>query len=281
MKRVAVVSDATSSGFLFQKWLSYYGALFGSTNLYLITYEGLSEQFRDSGLGFVWELQAKYNDSLRAKTISSLVSTLLQTYDVVIRCDIDEFLVPDRRHYPDLRNFIEQTDLPYVTAIGIDIVEGKEDGVLRPSEAILFHQRRFAVRSSALNKTSITRVGMRWAEGFHAATVFPIFNSLYNFHLKFADIRSRIDWFEQMVANAATGSTEYEYFRNGKDKLTSHQIWCISQPTGDESDFLNISKFDRRFLASVNYNSINGIYQGKFEIDQALFTIPYLYAGVF
>jgi hypothetical protein len=97
-KKVAVVSDAA---------------------LHLVTYRGKSSEFFSFKLGGLLELPIDYNDERRARVNSSLTSTLLLNYDVIVRCDVDEFIIPDPRKYKSLREYIERLERYYVTALGI------------------------------------------------------------------------------------------------------------------------------------------------------------------
>jgi hypothetical protein len=177
-KRVAVIGDTISADQHFHVWYNYYSSLFGAEHVYVVTYKGLSRKFGNLELGGLWEIPEDYNDPVRCRVISSLVSALLQSYDYIIRCDIDEILVPDPRHVPDLATFVETLDRPYVTGRGLEVMEGYDDPPLRPGIRILVEQRKIAFRSSSVNKTSITSVPLEWGSGFHGCTVYPILGNL-------------------------------------------------------------------------------------------------------
>src|SRR5271166_2073990 len=102
MKKVAVVADATSAEFFFPFWHRYYASQFGAANLHVVTYAGMKPLFSRVELGDLWEVSAKYDDTLRVGVIADLISALLRSHDVVLRCDVDEFLVPDPAAYANL-----------------------------------------------------------------------------------------------------------------------------------------------------------------------------------
>ncbi len=261
VKKTAVITDATSAEFFFPLWHRYYGGQFGSANLHVVTYEGLKPLFAGFELGNVWEINAKYDDMLRAGVISDLVGILLRSYDVVLRCDVDEFLVPDRTHGHQLKDFVEHNEQPYVTACGIDVVELADDSPLDLSKPVFGGQRCYGIRSAALNKTALITMPVRWAAGFHGASVPPRFGGLYNLHLKFADLKSRIAWHEQMLSGIEPGTKAYEYFAVGADHLIAVQKFFAALPrNGQESQ----DEFDARYMASVSRNDRNGIFQGEF-----------------
>ena len=149
-RRVAVIGDTISTDQLFQKWYSYYSWLFGPRHLYVVTYRGRSHEFAETELGGLWEIPEDYNDPSRCKVISSLVAALLGSYDYVVRCDIDEMVVPDPRVATDLAAYIETLDRPYVTGRGLEVIEGYDEEPLNLELPILIQQRQLAFRNSAL-----------------------------------------------------------------------------------------------------------------------------------
>ncbi len=271
MKKTAVITDATSPGFFFPRWRRYYGRLFGLKNLHVLTYADMKEAFSGLGIGNIWEVASVYNDQLRAQVMSDLVACLLNTYDTVLRCDVDEFLVPDTDLYLDLAAYVAQNEMPYVTGHGVDVIETLEDPPFDTDAPVLVSQRRYGLRSAALNKTSLTKTKLRWAPGFHSANVFPRFGGLYIFHLKYADVRRRVDWHDEMLKGLNSGTSEHAYFGEGAANLLGLQRFHAGKPkSGSETR----ETFDQRFLDSVTYNPVHQIYQGQFISQDFLFEIP-------
>jgi hypothetical protein len=277
MKKTAVIADATSPEFFFPRWRRYYGGLFGFENLHVVTYVGMKPLFQDAGIGNLWEVNGSYNDVLRANLISDLTAALLNSYDVILRCDVDEFLVPEPVLFRDLADYVEKNKLPYITAEGVDVIELEGDPALDPNLPVL-GARQYGMRSAALNKTCLTTIPLRWAPGFHAANVFPRLTGLYNFHLKFADLKSRIAWHEKMLAGLPPGTSEHKYFAVGTEHLTSLQrMFSKKLKIGVET----AAEFNRRFLNTVSYNPANKIYQGDFISQEFLFSIDENFYGSF
>ena len=279
MKRIAVITDATSPEYLFPVWIDYYGGLFGRENLFVVTYDGIKSLF-PVDLGFVWDMNTPYSDDIRAKVLSSLCSSLLDVYHAVIRCDVDEFLVADPRKYATLRNFVTSSDVPYITARGIDVIETSDELEFKTDTGLLA-QRQFGVRSAALNKTCVIQSPVRWAPGFHGADVFPKFDRLFLFHMKFADIKGRIKWFDHMSSlGFAADSREATYFSQGAQKLSEHQKWLLKKPVVHGWPEIDDKSFDTRFIESVTYNQIHRIYQGAFTTGDSVFRIPDDFRGI-
>ena len=270
VKKVAVITDAISPAFFFPRWQRYYGGLFGPENLHVITYAGMKPLFHDVQVGNIWEVNSPYDDKLRVDLIADFTAVLLNSYDVVLRCDVDEFLFPDPAKFLNLADFVEQNKHPYVTARGVDVIELEDDLPLDSGARVLGNQRHYGLRSAALNKTCLTTVPLRWAAGFHGANVPPHFSCLYNFHLKWADIKARIAWNEKMLMGLTPGTSEHTYFAVGAEHLLSvAQFFSNKAKLGEEAE----NEFDQRFLDSVSIHQESQIYQGEFITQDFLFSL--------
>ena len=275
-KRVAVITDATSSGHLFPYWQRYYGGQFGAANLNVVTYAGLKKSFDGLGLGDVEELPSQYDDTLRAIHVSKRVMDLLENYDVVVRCDVDEFLIPDPDKHLSLAAYLDGLTKPYVTAVGLDLVEVEDDPPLVLDGRPLLAQREWCVKTAALNKTAVTSIPMTWSAGFHASTVIPDFGDLYLVHTKFADVSGRVAWFTEMLDRVRPGSSESVYYSDGRAKIEGFRRWLCKLDRKPDPASLKDTAFLEQFIKTVHRNPVNGIYQGEFCIDRTLTKHPYV-----
>ena len=194
---------------------------------------------------------------------------LLRAYDVVLRCDVDEFLVPTPGRYRDLADYVARCSRPYVTARGVEVLELPGAAPLDLSRPVL-PQRRYGLRATALYKTALTKVPLRWGSGFHSADVPPVLDDLYLFHLKWADLRRHIAWHVQIRDAMVPGSSEHQYFTVGAGHLTEHQAWLAAKP---REGAVSEAAFEARFLAQVEHWQEHSLYQGKFYTDDALHEI--------
>jgi len=267
-KKTCLLADACSPDFMFPLWRRYYGGLFGDDNLHILTYVGRKALFDNCGVKVIG-LERAYDDKLRAEVISNLVGMLLRQYNVVLRCDIDEFIVPLAGKYRDLADFVDRNDLPYVTARGTDVIEMPGDLPLDLDIPVL-PQRSHGLRATALYKTCLTTVPLVWGGGFHGMNLPPVLDDLYLFHLKWADLRRLIAWHETMRPGVVPGSETFGYFNVGAAHLAEHQAWLANKPCGGgETE----AEFDRRFLANVGYWQDYGLYQGSFLVQDFLHRI--------
>ena len=279
--RVAVVTDSISDQFFFPLWRHYYGGLFGEQALHVVAYEG-GARFADSALGGVLRLPAGYEDGLRARVISNYVAVLLHTHDVVVRVDVDEFLVADPRAYPSLRHLIEASDAPLLTARGFDVFQTVAEPPLQPGPVLA--QRQWAYPNSALNKTCIVRRPRRWDIGFHWCDAVPAFGPLFMLHLKRVDMAAQLRWGAAMTGNIGdnprVGPDIHAYYRPDEEAVTRYHLGVSMRPRLKGIEAWYRDRFQQEFEASVALNAANELYMGSFGHEEVLCEIPPAWRGL-
>ena len=91
---------ARNDEFFLSKWVDYYGRELGNKNLYIIL-DGTdqSEPKNADGANIIklphTDMSRAAGDKYRIGKISDLANELFKTYDIVIGCDSDEFLIVD------------------------------------------------------------------------------------------------------------------------------------------------------------------------------------------
>jgi len=281
MENIAVITDATSSGYWFPRWYDYYSNQFGAQSIFVITYRGRASEFRDYKLGGILELPCEYNDQSRVQFISSFAQTLLGEFDVLVRVDVDEFLVADPEKHSSLRDFICRNSQEYVTPIGVEIIERRGETPLVFGKPLIKDQRSHALVSSALNKTSITRIPLKWGYGFHSTTLSPNIDcDLYLFHTKFCDMAQRMAWVDEMISKSEGGSPDRRYFEGQLRTHTQNQSWIYGLTVdADWSKIIQEARIEE-FTDSANAhaapNKVGTFFHGK-----TAFIIPEKFRAVF
>ena len=204
--KIAVVSDAISDGAYFHAWKNYYAQTVGDENIFVFSYQRLP------GCIFV---NHRYCDSQRKKLITYFVANLLNTYDYVIRVDIDEFLVPMTG---TLKEYILSMTQNYVTANGFNVFQADEPAL--DFSKPLLRQRKFMYASGTVNKTCITQIPLEWSQGFHFCNHPPMFNGLCLLHMKHADRDTKNMWDSMMAANSTIIGVYNHYTRVEADRMT-------------------------------------------------------------
>jgi hypothetical protein len=271
--RVAVVTDAVSTGNYFPSWLAYYSGQFGTDSIHVFTYPNSREEFKLYDLGALHALPSAYSDDLRRDTITAYVNSLLQSHDLVLRVDVDEFLVPDPAKFPDLITSLKNFPGSHVTAYGFDVIQSPQESVLNLTSPILA-QRQFAYALTALNKTCVTRVPLKWNRGFHYCTVPPTFGDLYLFHTKRADIGLQIAWNQKMRLEAGEDAFVNSYYGWTEKTIEDFHKGRFRLPLIDEQDALARTAFNKTFLDGVRFSEKTGFYDGIYVLEQVNVVIP-------
>lgn len=280
--RIAVLTDAVSDQHFFPIWRRYYGSLFGDSNLFVVTYAGGSK-FNDGTLGGVIRLPVGYDDATRARVVSDMACSLLGAYDVVVRVDADEMLVVDPAAAPSLKDYIENTNRPYYTARGFDVIQLPDEAPLRPGP--LLAQRQVAYPASALNKTAITRVPMHWSQGFHWCSAYPEFGPLFMLHLKRIDIEWQMKWFAEMTGNIAENPKVQQIFKDyynpDHEKIVSYHRAVGVRPRVSGMEAWYREDHQRKFLGGITYRANDDLYAGSYDQDMVLCEVPQPWKALF
>lgn len=114
------------------------------------------------------------------------IEELLQTYDIVLFALTDEFIVPKDK---TLREYLRQMMKGYARCTGYEVVE-KQESPLDLEKPILM-QRNWWVPYKAWNKPLITRVPLKFTQGWHMLANEETYQdgdpNLLLIHLKRAD----------------------------------------------------------------------------------------------
>lgn len=278
--KVAVVTDAVSSGSYFPAWYAYYGNLFGAGNIHIFTYQSAREAFDGFSLGSIHALSDNYNDDLRKDTIADFATELLRDNDAVLRVDVDEFLVPDPSKYSDLKECLTAWSGDHLTAFGFDVFQAPTEPVLDLRRPILA-QRRFAYALTALNKTCVTRVPVKWNRGFHYCSLPPHFGEVFLLHTKRADIALQAEWNQQMRAKAANDEFVKNYYGWDLNVIQGYHANRFRLSLEEGSGVMDRKEFNRRFIEKIRYVEQEKIYDGPYDIEEINVAIPESYRHFF
>lgn len=206
-KRVAVVSMARDAEFFVNKWVDYYGKLFGEGNLYLIIdgydnkYPKVEDKINVIRMPHI-KMGRSEGDKNRSRMVSTFARALFFRYDVVIAHDIDEYVVLDPSEGENIKDFINKPSrYPAVSALGIDV--GQHLDLETPMDASkpFLMQRSFAELSSRYTKPVIAYKPITWGSGFHRVKGrnFHIASNLFLFHFGMADANTSRSKLEDSV----------------------------------------------------------------------------------
>lgn len=191
MKRIAVITMARNDEFFLNRWVKYYGKLFGEENLYIYL-DGLDQSIpKEAGNANVTlvekqGLKVVEAENLRLNFLSDRAAELFKKgYELIIGCDSDEFLIVDEKTGKTLPEYLSSVKInTSISALGLDVGQHlQKEQALDKTKAIL-QQRSYALINSRFTKTNIIAKPVRWGRGFHRVRGknFKIDRNLYLLH---------------------------------------------------------------------------------------------------
>ena len=197
LKRIAAITMVRNDDFFLHRWLKYYGDQFGPENLYIYL-DGTDQPVpQNAGAAHIeklphTDLSRAAGDKYRIGKLNELARELLETYDIVIGCDCDEFLIVDPKTNKTLAEYLSEIQIKNtVSGLGLDVGQNmKTESVLDTKQPIL-HQREYALLSTRYTKPVVKTTPLDWGSGFHSISGhnFHIDKNLYLLHFGAVDMQ--------------------------------------------------------------------------------------------
>lgn len=196
LKKIAVITMARNDDFFLSRWVKYYGAQFGTENLYIYldgTDQNIPENADKANITKLphTDMSRSTGDKYRINKISELAGNLLKKYDIVIGCDADEFLIVDPKLNTTLAQYLSNKKIDTsLSGLGLDVGQHlKHEKPLDTTKSFLF-QRSFALLSTRYTKPVVINKPVHWGSGFHRVKGhnFHIDKNLYLLHFGAIDM---------------------------------------------------------------------------------------------
>lgn len=190
--KVAVMTMVRDDSFFLEKWVAYYGGLFGRENLYVINHgHGDSVKQIAEGCNIVGIPGDPHKnfDMKRWRMLNGLMVGLRNYHDHVIVGDVDELVVLDPELGTDLLTYLSDTKANRVlTPLGLEVMHriDIEDEVI---DQKIIGPRRHVRLAPHYSKPCIISMPTKLARGGHFAESKQLRTppELFLFHLKFCD----------------------------------------------------------------------------------------------
>lgn len=200
MKRIAALTMVRNDEFFLRKWVEYYAAALGKSNLYVFL-DGLDQNIPDFCKGVnikaVEHIEGNVRQADRGRIdfLSERAAELFAGgYGMVIGTDVDEFLVVDPSLGKTLPEFLsaqaEGRRCPSISGLGVDVGQKiGEETAIDPDRPFL-SQRHYARLSTRYSKSTVLLRPVQWGSGFHRTRRgdFRICEGLYLFHFGCVDL---------------------------------------------------------------------------------------------
>lgn len=197
LKKIAAITMARNDEFFLTRWIKYYGEMIGTENLYIYL-DGTDQKIpKNAGTANITKLPhtdmtRSVGDKYRIGLINDLAKKLLKTYDIVIGCDCDEFLIVDPAVNKNLAEYLSELKIKNtVSGLGLDIGQNmKMEQTLDITKPIL-EQREYALLSTRYTKPVVKNAPLDWGSGFHSVSGhnFHIDKNLYLLHFGAVDMQ--------------------------------------------------------------------------------------------
>ena len=197
IKKIAAITMARNDEFFLTRWIKYYGDEIGTENLYI--YLDGTDQIIPKNAGHAHVKKLPHTDMTRATgdkyrigLMNDLSRELLKTYDIVIGCDCDEFLIVDPNTNKSLSEYLSTIHIKNtVSGLGLDVGQNMNmEHELNPHAPIL-PQREYALLSTRYTKPVVKNAPVDWGSGFHSISGhnFHIDKNLYLLHFGAVDMK--------------------------------------------------------------------------------------------
>ncbi len=197
LKKIAAITMARNDEFFLTRWIKYYGNEIGYENLYIYL-DGTDQKIpKNAGAAHIQKLPhtdmpRTTGDKYRIGLMNDLARKLLKTYDIIIGCDCDEFLIVDPATNQTLAEYLSKIKIKNsVSGLGLDIGQNMNtEHKLNPNATIL-SQREYALLSTRYTKPVVKNAPLDWGRGFHSIDGhnFHIDKNLYLLHFGAVDMK--------------------------------------------------------------------------------------------
>ena len=186
--KVAVLTMAYNETINLPIWIKYYGDNFGRQNLYLLDHGSDDGSTAHLDINRFVLPRGALDEVKRARLVSCMHKSLLQSFDCVIYTDADEILLPDPACYPSLSAYLERNYRDVVGGVGLNIIHQQDREPALDTARPVLQQRSWVQFVSDGCKPLVARIPVAWAPGFHSCDApLNIDPDLYLFHLKLMD----------------------------------------------------------------------------------------------
>lgn len=196
-KRIAAITMARDDEFFLSRWIAYYGKNLGTKNLYILL-DGNDQKVPENiGDAHIIKLphtpmSRSAGDKYRIKKLSELAHKLLKTYDIVIGCDSDEFLIIDPKTKQNLSEYLSNKKInTSLSGLGLDVGQHLSKEKTLDKNAPFLEQREYALLSTRYTKPVVINKPVVWGSGFHSIKHhnFHIDKNLYLLHFGAIDMK--------------------------------------------------------------------------------------------
>jgi len=246
--KIAALTRVYNESDLLPLWLRYYGSQVGVENCFVV--DDVSDDgstYNLMGANRIRLPSSGFDITQITKQMCDLSSALLSSYDYVIRCDVDEFIVPDPMTAPSLKDYCQMERKPVTTAIGLNVVHSVGSELPLDPRSSLLLQRPTAFPVASMYKPAVIRCSVKWSEGFHCYDGPIETDGLYLFHVAYADLDIALRRQAKRRGVVANHPNKQHHHRASDDDVRAWINSWSKLPLGDDND---LEQFTQAVVAS-------------------------------
>jgi hypothetical protein len=174
-RRGAAFTVVQNEAVMLPLWLDYYGRQFPASDLYVLdhnTTDGSTDAIGDRCQRVPIHWNTSFDHRWLRSTVEAFQAFLLQSYETVLFAEADEFIVADPRRYAGLSDYFARLESPAARCTGFEVVHQIDEPPIR-FDAPILAQRGWWHASALYCKRSVSKIPLRWSEGFHEEFVGP------------------------------------------------------------------------------------------------------------
>jgi len=285
---VAVLTMVKDDYFFLEKWVSYYGDMFGRDALYVVSHGGDPEIDRIAEGCSIIRIPGTFDKSFDAKRwrlLGNTTNSLRNYYKFVICGDVDEYVVLDPKTKMTLPEFLVKRKPAIITPIGLEVVHRRDIENENVASGIL-NTRHHCRYSTYFSKPCIIGKPVDLSRGGHYAKdpELLVFRNLYLFHMKYCDYDNFKD-----TLNKRTKSVAELKIKNDENSQLSAHWFAEDDGFGAEVEKLamlpmmedfNFSDKIRKMKRTWQQRDKFGLWHFKKDVGQNLYPIPERFGGI-
>ncbi len=249
LKKIAAITMARNDDFFLSRWIEYYGKNLGYENLYIYLDGDDQNTPENAGLAHITKLphtdmSRSAGDKYRIGKMSDLAKELLKTYDIVIGCDCDEFLMVDPEINQTLTEYLSNKNIKTtLSGLGLDIGQHMQHESALDTSKTFLTQREYALLSTRYTKPVVINKPVQWGSGFHSIRNhnFHIDKNLYLLHFGAVDM-------DMLITKAANRGSDWV---NHLRRRGNGTINIVSKKTAHSETYLKIARIMQRIFRPI------------------------------
>lgn len=153
-------------------WLKYYSKFFSGEDIYVFDHRTTDDsiikcqeqyKFNVIPLSYPYSFDHEWFKVVAYNTQKKL----LKSYEYVVFTDVDEIIIPDRKKYNGLDDYINKMTDDSIQCLGYDLIHMENDEDDYDPDKSVLSQRKYWYHTFWYNKTLISKRPLDWEIGFH------------------------------------------------------------------------------------------------------------------